>query len=67
VKRLASEGYADPDGFLRMKIGLYVASAEANKDGAKFCPHCSTWLNGQRYLEEPEQWVKGGKNFNAAM
>ena len=67
VKRLAGEGYSDPDGLLRAKVGLYAASGEANKDEAKYCPLASTWLNGERYLEEPDQWVRDGKNLNAGM
>jgi hypothetical protein len=67
VKRLAGEGYSDPDGLLASRVRLYCASGEANKEQAKFCPLASTWLNAERYLEEPDQWACDGKNLNAGM
>ena len=60
-KRLAAEGYEDPEGLLRVQVGLYVASHEATKDDAEYCPNATTWLNGDRFLEHPEQWANGRK------
>lgn len=68
VKRLAADEYRDPDGFLRMKVGLYALSSQANKEGAKFCPMASTWLNGEKYLEDEDQWNEAGAiDFNAGL
>ncbi|MDE4918175.1 helix-turn-helix protein [Cupriavidus metallidurans] len=33
-------------------IAVQAASAEWREEGGKFIPHCSTWLNGQRWLDE---------------
>ena len=57
VGRLAKEGYSDPCGLIRSRMELYVAAEEAVSEGAKYCPLAATWLNGERYLETPDQWA----------
>jgi len=64
-KRLAADGYADPEGFLVTQIRQYVISAEATDNGGSYCPLATTWLNSGRCEQDPAEWARNGSVRNS--
>lgn len=63
VKRLKEQcpAWADGGGFaetwLKCRVIMY-AESRAGKD-KRFTPHCSTWMNQERYHDDTADWFDG--------
>jgi len=60
VKRLECRE-DNPHHFLRERIEAYAKTPQAQ---GEYCPHPATWLNQERYDDDPATWQRGSPRSN---
>jgi hypothetical protein len=46
----------DASDFIYAQVAKFAESPAGQKNG--FTPHCATWMNGDRFFDDPTEWWK---------
>lgn len=64
AKRAAS--YAEHGDWVYQRVMTYAAMCAKHRKPREYIPHMATWLNEDRFLDDPSEWAVNGGKANGA-